>query len=43
MPRVTMMSVRNPMCSWVPRVFRIVPTSSVQNRPWAMALMASIK
>ena len=43
LPSVTMMSVRNPMCSWVPSVLRMVPTSRVQNNPCAMALMASIK
>ena len=31
------------MWNCVPMVFKIVPTSSVQNRPCAMALMASIK
>ena len=35
-------AVRNPMPNWVPRVFKIVPMSREQNRPWAIAPRASI-
>ena len=33
---------KNSMPSWVPRVLRMVPMSSEQKRPWAMAPRASM-
>ena len=35
-------AVRKPMWNWVPMVLRIVPISSEQNRPCAIAPSASI-
>ena len=35
-------AVRKPMPNWLPRVFKIVPMSSEQKRPWAIAPRASM-
>ena len=41
-PMVATACVRNPMWNWVPTVLMIVPISSEQNSPCAMALSASM-
>ena len=41
-PMVATAFVRNPMWNWVPTVLMIVPISSEQNSPCAMALSASM-
>ena len=39
---VMTLAVRKPMWNWEPTVFRMVPMSREQNRPWAMAPRASM-